>query len=208
MQPGDLLSKQYSVGDYVRATSTRDDRYDVKGFVFVETDARVDDSKADVRGWAEEPLKEIAFLRRIVEGDISRKEGFNPKHSSLLRGIIAWAPLDRPLHDFLQYMAVAKEVAGQETWNRIKGFRYLVQGITDECKFRSLVNGGSDSSFIMILKFLGSRGLVFDVGVDQRQGGVWQLEHFAEAIEHTHADVASKDKTIFILSKPSTPTSH
>ena len=132
MQPGHILTKQYSVNDYILATSKRRDQFDIKGFVFVETDARVDDSKADVRGWAEEPLKEIAFLRRLVEGDISLGEGFQAEQSSLLRGIVAWAPLDRPLHDFLQYMAAAKEVAGKETWNKIKGFRYLVQGITDE----------------------------------------------------------------------------
>jgi L-rhamnono-1,4-lactonase len=209
MQPGAHLSTQYSINDYVAATAPITDEFDVRGFLYVETDRTIaQDSNGDVTEWAAEPLKEIAFLRRIVEGRPERDEGFDGSQAGLVRGIVAWAPLNRPLDDFLRYMAIMKEVAGEETWSKIRGFRYLVQGITDEKEFRRLLDPRS-SSFVSLLRFLGSRGLSFDVGVDQRQGGVWQLELFAETVEQAHKDVQSKDKTTFILSRliPLTPCS-
>jgi L-rhamnono-1,4-lactonase len=201
MQPGAHLAKQYSINDYIGATAYRDSDFRLAGFVYIETDRTIiQDSDGDVAAWGAEPLRELAFLRRIVEGNPERDEGFDEAQSYLLRGIVAWAPLERSLHDFLRYMSTAKETAGEKTWNRIKGFRFLMQGIRDKEAFGRLLDPKS-SSFIILLKFLGSRSLSFDVGVDQRQGGVWQLELFADAIEQTHKGVAPEDKTIFILSK-------
>ena len=201
MQLGDQLAKQYGIENYLMSTTPQAQKSTVKGFVYIETDRRVvQEYQGDVTKWAAEPLSEIAFLRRIIEGRPSGQEGFDANNAMLLEGIVPWAPLHRPLHDFLRYITRAKEVAGDRTWQRIKGFRYLVQGIRDEKAFQELM-GPAPSSFVELLQFLGRRGLSFDVGVDQRQGGVWQLEHFAEAIERTHKGVQPSDKTIFILSK-------
>jgi L-rhamnono-1,4-lactonase len=202
MKAGDHLTRQYSINEYDTAIAPEHTQNSVIGFVYVETDRFIPkDQERDVAIWAAEPLKEIAFLRRIVEGCPDGPEGFNADNAAILKGIVAWAPLDRPLDEFLRYMASAKEVAGDKTWSMITGFRFLVQGIRDEEDFQRLVDP-SDSSFVALLKFLGSRHLSFDIGVDQRQGGVWQLERFAKTIELAHQGVHSREKTVFILSKP------
>jgi L-rhamnono-1,4-lactonase len=201
MQIGHHLARRYLVNDYNEATSHSARRSEVAGFVYVETDRTIaQDYVCDVSKWAAEPLEEIAFLRRIVEGTPKKDEDFDAEQADLLRGIVAWAPLDRPLHDFLRYMSTAKEIAGERTWNKIKGFRFLVQGIRDQGQFSRLLDP-LGSSFVTLLKFLGTRNLSFDVGLDERQGGVWQLELFADTIEQAHNGVPPKDKTIFVLSK-------
>jgi len=204
MHPGAHLTRQYSIKDYLIALSASDNhvrKYNVAGFVYVETDrvvGQIDTGDADVQNWAAEPLNEIAFLRRIVEGKPGEGKEFVGPHFDLLKAIVAWAPFHRGFTSFSSYLTVAKEVAGHETWSRIKGFRFLLQGIRDEGKYYQLV---SSPNFVEILQHLGKEGLSFDVGVDQRQGGIWQLEHFANVIEMVHDGVLSREKTVFILSK-------
>jgi L-rhamnono-1,4-lactonase len=200
MTPNSHLAKQYSPEDYLKATAPRAQDLDVEGFIYVETDRIVgnDYEHDDEHCTVAEPLNEIAYLRRLNSGTPDGNEGFDASHAEMLKGIVAWAPFDRPLHSFLRYLSRAKEVAGEQTWDKVKGFRFLLQGIKDEDAFRKLIDPTS-SSFVLLLKFLGSRNLSFDVGVDQRQGGVWQLEHFAKTIEQTHENVQTRDKTVFIL---------
>ncbi|KIW08944.1 uncharacterized protein PV09_00858 [Verruconis gallopava] len=199
MVPGGHLTKQYSLGDYLEAVAPAASDFTHSGFVYVETDRTVGSKVTDdLTVQAAEPLKEIEFLRSIVEGTAEDGHAFRAQDATLLRGIVAWAPLNRPLPDFLRYMEIARETAGEATWSKIKGFRFLLQGIVNEDEFKQLVDP-SESSFVTLLKFLGSQNLSFDVGVDQRQGGVWQLERFAAVIELAHKDVATENKTIFIL---------
>lgn len=201
MKEVDYLAKQYSVNDYkAAATSTSgSDEFDLQGFVYVETDRVVQKVYGDdVQTWAAESLREIAFLRRIVEGTPEENEGFDATPSRLLKGIVAWAPLDRGVAGFQQYLSAAREVAGEETWKKIRGCRYLLQGVRDMGDFENLVNG---KEFLDLLKLLGEEGWSFDVGIDQHSGGVWQLYEFADTIGRVHDEIESKDKTIFILSK-------
>jgi L-rhamnono-1,4-lactonase len=208
MEPGQHLTRQYSIEDYIAAFSPKPEppvsaeskEVDVKGFVYIETDRVVKEDKGeDVLSWAAEPLREIAFLRRIVEGTPEEGEtGFSSSHSGLLKGIVAWAPLDRGIVGFQQYLAAAREVAGEETWKRIRGCRYLLQGIRDREEFEKLAEG---KEFVDLLRLLGEEGWSFDVGVDQRSGGIWQLFSFAEVVGKVHDGVSSRDQTVFILSE-------
>jgi L-rhamnono-1,4-lactonase len=215
------LTEQKSIDDYVNQTSPASGSdstpYDIRGFIYVETDRTVlkSGSNEDVQNWAAGPLQEIAFLRRVVEGrpektkeqtqtsstkHVELDEGFDASHSKLLKGIVAWAPLDRGIEGFQQYLQAAKEVAGEETWKRIRGCRYLLQGIKDLGQFKKLV-GGQD--LIDLLRLLGEENWSFDVGIDARSGGIWQLAEFAETLNRVHEGVETKDKTVFILSQPS-----
>jgi L-rhamnono-1,4-lactonase len=209
MQPGEHLTEQYSIQDYLSATSSKTStsagKFDLQGFVYVETDRAIKPGgeSEDVRIWAEQPLREIAFLRRIVEGTPEEGEGFDATDSKLLKGIVAWAPLDRGITGFQQYLSAARETAGEETWKRIRGCRYLVQGIRDRMMFDKLVKG---SEFIDLLRLLGEEGWSFDVGVDQHSGGIWQLFSFGDTILRVHEGVETKDKTVFILGGLSSKT--
>ena len=110
---------------------------------------------------------------------------------------MAWAPVDRGVDGFWTYVEAANKIAGQDTWGFVKGFRFLLQGIKNQASFDRLVFG---ESFVGVLQLLGREGWSFDVGIDQRQGGVWQLEHFADALRRVHDGVETKEKTVIILS--------
>lgn len=57
----------------------------------------------------------------------------------------------------------------------LKGFRYLVQ---DKPRGTILTR-----NFIAAMEWVWRKGLVVEVGVDVRSGGVWQLEEAVAAIE-------------------------
>jgi L-rhamnono-1,4-lactonase len=86
------------------------------------------------------------------------------------------------------------ERCAEGSFAKIKGFRYLVQ---DKPKGTMLTPG-----FVDGLKWLGRKGFVFDLGVDQHGGGKWQLEEAVEMIEKAHEGVPEDEKVTFIISKP------
>jgi L-rhamnono-1,4-lactonase len=194
MEPGAHLTRQYSIEDYKMAISHGDSKgYRVSGFVYVETDRAIHDVEG-IQSWAMEPLREIEFLRRIVEGKPAVGEGFAAEDRNLLIGAIAWAPIDRGFEAFRQYLRLAEAAAGEETWSKIKGFRFLLQGLKEPVSFRSIAN---DPQTIKVLQSFDSKW-AFEVGVDQRQGGTWQLESVFELISSV---LKGSSETTFILGK-------
>lgn len=190
MPPGMLIAKEQLPTDYLRATYSGNLEVDVQGLVFIETDVKYDTSSDDLSTWAKAPLEEISFVRRIVEGE------YGDEASRLIVGIVPWAPMDQSPSVLDQYLDVAAKWAAEATWTRVKGFRYLVQSIVDQDRFKALVLG---RDFLSNLKALGKRGFSFDIGVDQRSGGSWQLELMAESMELAHSDVEEDDKITFII---------
>lgn len=221
MQPHAHLSKQYSLTDYqesvnfkpiqssMSATSsptspTSSAPVQPTGVVYVETDRRIGDSSiGSVTNWASEPLEEVKFIRRVVEGTVTEdeKNGFGGGKGSMIKGIVFWAPFNQGVSILEEYLAEAEKLAGKETWRRVKGFRYLLQGIKDEEEFRKLA---LSDSWIECLRALRSKGrnYSFDVGVDMRSGGVWQLEAAVEMIEKCNQGLAPDKQVTFILSTP------
>jgi L-rhamnono-1,4-lactonase len=55
--------------------------------------------------------------------------------------------------------------------------------------------------FIEGLKWLGRQGLTFDLGVDARQGGIWQLEEAVEMMRSVYKGVDEKDRVTIVISK-------
>jgi L-rhamnono-1,4-lactonase len=197
MQDGAHLTRQYSIQDYLSATASASGNYNLMGFVYVETDRFIDrdeNKKEDISQWAAEPLRELAFLRRIIDGKPEKGEGFDASQSRLLKGIVAWAPLDRGLDVFQEYIKIAEEVVGS---GRIKGFRFLLQGIRDKTRFEEVV---TDPGFVDALRLMGRKKWNFDIGVDQRQGGNWQLEIIPDVIKRVHEGANHADKAVFVLS--------
>ena len=207
MNAGDLLTKQHILSDYrhaARQDPTADDSSasQVRGIVYLETDRRLLPASADtpLEEWALQPLEEIKFLRSIVNGE------YGARDAQMLLGLVPWAPVDREVGVFERWLNLAEETAGPETWRRVKGFRFLLQGITDRAVFEDLVLG---EGFVAVLKSFRDKGrrFSFDVGVDQHSGGVWQLETVAQAIEKVHAGVEDEEqKTVFVLSMYIRPT--
>lgn len=91
-----------------------------------------------------------------------------------------------------RYHGEVEKHAG-ESFAKIKGYRYLVQSKPKGTMLQE--------NFIESLKWLGRKGLVFDLGVDQHSGGKWQLEEAVEMIEKAHEGVKEEDKVTFIISE-------
>lgn len=180
------LLKNFDINEYTKASTRPNAEYEVKGLVFIEVDRNLDPGAERVEDWAWGPLKEIRYLRNVVEGENGR----------LVMGIVPWAPLDRGVKGLKEYVAVAEGQAGSETWNRVKGFRFLLQSITDKKKFKALTDS---EEFIETLKELGGTW-AFDVGVDARDGLVWQLEEAVKIVERAHQGVPKGEKVSFIFS--------
>lgn len=181
--PENPLASQHSIAEYRAATAGR-----ASGFVFLETDRRNDGSAS----WTD-PLAEIAFLRRIVTDAPREGEGHGVGDGALCRGIVPWAPVDLGAAKVEEYLRRAEEVAGEETWARVKGFRYLLQDKKD--------GTAVSEEFVEGLKVLGRRGMVFDVGVDQHRRGKRQLDEAVEMVDRAHEGVEEGEKVVFILSK-------
>lgn len=189
--PENPLAKQHSVEDYKKATATSPAA--VKGFIFLETD-RKHDLEAGVKdgsGW-EYPLMEVSWLKRIALGQPEAGEGHAAGDAGLCSAYIPWAPIPSGAAAMEKYLTKAEEAAG-DSWAKVRGFRYLLQ---DKPDGTALGDG-----FIESLKFLGRKGYVFDVGVNQHDRGRIQLEETVEMIDKAHDGVPDEEKVVFILSK-------
>jgi L-rhamnono-1,4-lactonase len=193
--PDFILSKQHILSDYTAASSS----HPPTGVIYVETDRKLrDPSSSPLEAWAAEAIKELQFLRSIVEGE------YGAETSNLLQGIVTWAPVHQGMEVFRQWLDVAEKTSGPQTWERIKGFRFLLQAIANKTEFENLV---LSDGFISILKSFsqGAKKLRFDVGIDQCSGGTWQLESFTKLLEKVYDGVPENQRTVLIMSKKTPP---
>lgn len=169
------------------------------GFVFVETDrvndldavrADADDASLAAAAWAE-PLNEIRWLRRIATGQPRPGEGHAPEDRRLCLGIVPWAPVACGADILARYLAEAERVAGEATWAKVKGFRFLLQ----DKPAGTMVS----DDFVAALKLLGRRRFVFDVGVDHHRRGKKQLDETLEMVGRAHEGVPDHEKVTFVL---------
>ena len=138
------------------------------------------------------PLRELAWMRRLVEGAPREGEGHDQADARLCVACVPWAPVPAGPDVLERYLARAQEAAGDAAWRRVRGFRYLLQDKP----------GGTalQDSFIDALRLLGRKGYVFDLGVNQHERGRLQLEEAVEMIDRAHDGVEEDQKVVFILS--------
>ncbi|KAK5109387.1 hypothetical protein LTR62_007053 [Meristemomyces frigidus] len=190
MTPPDMpLAKPHLLANYYQVADGNPD-VEVKGVVYVETDVSYDTPDDDVSSWAKGPLDEIGFLRATVEGK------YHARDSDMLIALVPWAPMNQPTAVLEEYLALAQERAGPVAWPRVKGFRFLLQSITDQVAFEKLVLG---HDFIANLKLLGKRRFSFDTGVDQHRAATWQLNTIAKAMGEAQANVPEHEKVTFVI---------
>ncbi|GAM87424.1 hypothetical protein ANO11243_054480 [Dothideomycetidae sp. 11243] len=190
------LAKRHELQDYHKAIREHQPSAIVPTTraIYIETDRRyLFQEPLPVKEWATGPLDEIKYLRSVVEEE--------SQDADMLAAIVLWAPLDRGEAVFHEWLELAERSAGPPTWQKVKGFRFLLQAIRSSAEFEKLV---LSEPFIRILAKLGSidRGFAFDVGIDQHHGGVWQLEVWQEVLQRV-ADTDARSPTTFILSKQS-----
>ncbi|OAL47362.1 hypothetical protein IQ07DRAFT_573327 [Pyrenochaeta sp. DS3sAY3a] len=182
MELGGPLTRQYSSTDYLASCPSQP-----IGYVYVETDRTLgvvpkDSQSISSDEWiayVQQPFEEIKYLRRIVEQNGTLEDN-NPGNSHLLKGIVLWAPLQATPEAFSEYLKEAEREAGPIMWNRVKGFRFLLQSYNDRSALRELV---FSENWLQNLIVLGRQGYTFDITVDTKRRGAWQLEIIAEMIQ-------------------------
>ena len=199
MTPGHALAKRHGITDYAAITSSTSP-IQPAGFIYVETDrflpaphpqasqsAAGPDRPQALEIWANEPLEELKFLRRIVDERPNEGDGFAAGQGAAMLGCVVWAPFLLAPSLFDAYLSIAEEVSGPRLWERVVGFRYLLQG-RGEDDVRQLVQSGDWIRNVAALrKGRGGRGWTFDVGVDAHRDGVEVVEVVADMVEKVRA---------------------
>jgi L-rhamnono-1,4-lactonase len=193
--PSHFLAKRHGISDYKSVTASSPAGSALVGFIYVETDRYLpsktpeispDASKEEVKGklrdWAKAPLQELEFLRRIVEESPQEGDGFEKGDGDWMKGAVVWAPFNISVAAFNAYVEVAEEVAGPKLWEKIVGFRYLLQG-KEKGEVKNLVsNDDWIKNIVSLGKGRSGKGWAFDVGVDIHRDGTDPLCAVGEMI--------------------------
>ena len=133
--------------------------------------------------------------------------GFIPryvKYSSLLLGIIPWAPLPYGSVAMQQYERELCALHSEPTATgimrpyKVKGFRHLLQ---DEPR-RTMLG----ARFLESLRWMGRRGYVFECTIDCREGQLWQLEEAIEMMGKVQRQIIrDEDLVQVVISKNAHP---
>ncbi|PGH02096.1 hypothetical protein AJ79_07733 [Helicocarpus griseus UAMH5409] len=192
--PGGPLDSQHSVAEYRLASASvltdpsTTDRFYLRGFIFLETD-RI--SSLEPENWSH-ALDEVAFLSRIARGEPIEGEGHQPADRSLCVAIIPWAPVLAGPSALQAYLSKVRErTATDEVWRKIRGVRYLLQDKPAGTMLKD--------QFIEGLRYLGRQGMTFDLGIDARQGGLWQLDEAVKMLEKVYEKDVEADETVKVV---------
>lgn len=166
--PESPLYATHSVDEYLAAIPAAQ-HASFRGFVFIETDRRhtvpsqqaiqSNDTAALSASW-KWPLEEFDFAYRLSQ------------QSDLVRGIVPWAPMNLGVPAMQRYWSLLELTDRRR--HMLKGFRYLVQD-----KPRGTITA---PEFVAAMDWVWRKGLVVEIGVDVRTGGIEQLEEAVSAI--------------------------
>lgn len=181
--PDHPLASEHSVTEYASAAGSYKS---LKGYILVESDRK---QELTEEGW-KYPLVEVAWMSRVATGNALEDEDFTPQDAKRCLAIIPWAPVPSGAGALEKYLEKVKEVAG-DAWGKVKGFRYLLQDKPNGVMLTP--------EFVEGIKYLGKRGFIFEIGVDQHRRGKKQLDELVELISRAHEDVPELEKTTFII---------
>lgn len=218
MTPDLFLAKRHGIQDYRTVVQSSNAASSLQGFIYVETDRylptktpKIDPnaSKKDTRkileDWAKAPLDELQFLRRIVEERPEEGDGFKQDDGGLMKGAVVWAPFHLPVFQFETYLELAEEVSGPKLWERVVGFRYLLQG-KEKGEVQRLVSSEDwIENIVSLAKGRGGKGWAFDVGVDVNRDGhepLGAVGEMVKTVRDREAKSGGETKPVrFVLSK-------
>ncbi|KAJ5622647.1 amidohydrolase family protein [Penicillium herquei] len=197
--PNNPLGSQHCIDEYrnasssVPTTATPETEQYLRGFIFLETDriSSISEESPENPGW-KHALDEVSLLTRIALGEPITGEGHKAIDRNLCLGIVPWAPIPGGPDVLQKYLSQVKErTRTDEVWRKVRGVRYLVQ---DKAAGVML-----ESNFVESLRFLGKEGLVFDLGVDARHGGLHQLREAVEMMERVYEGVEEESQVTIVI---------
>ncbi|CBX97734.1 hypothetical protein LEMA_P091430.1 [Plenodomus lingam JN3] len=191
MSEGHFFAKQHGIQDYLAVATPKP-----WGFIYVETDRYLPSPTPPLHGteneaeqeerlenWAQQPLEELRFLRRIVEDKAQEGDGFQEGDVELMKGCVIWAPFPLAPALFKTFLRIAEGVAGPELWRRVVGFRYLLQGKAEGEVKRIVQSEAWIENMTSLASGREGKGWAFDVGVDTHRDGLEPLEAVGEMIQ-------------------------
>lgn len=216
--PSHLLVKCHGISDYKAVTASSQARSALAGFIYVETDrflpsktpdispsASEEEAEGKLRKWAKAPLQELEFLRRVVEESPQEGDGFEKGEGDRMKGAVVWAPFNVSISAFKLYLKIAEETAGPKLWEKIVGFRYLLQGKAEGEVKKLVSNEDWIENIVNLSSGRGGKGWAFDVGVDIHRDGTDPLAAVGEMIlkvREREAQNGSRGQPVrFVLSK-------
>ncbi|ETN42041.1 uncharacterized protein HMPREF1541_03980 [Cyphellophora europaea CBS 101466] len=167
-----VLKRGNTVSVYKEATAGT---APLAGFVFLETD-RISGLSDDQ--W-EDALAEAEFLSRIAQGRPSEGEGHEAGDSKLCLGIVPFAPVPAGPAALARYVGRVWDLYPDDYKDKVKGFRYLLQDKPPKTMLQP--------DFIAGLQWLGQNNLSFDLGVDARSAGLFQLEEACTMMDQLYS---------------------
>ena len=182
--PDSLLYSNHSVSEYTTCIP-RSLKPFHRGFIFVETDCRYTDppenpASAELAKAWKYVLREYTYVYNISQYNEPQVTGEMP-----VRGIVPWAPVHLGPIMLDKYLELLNAIGGvvlepatrmvNRKKSMLKGFRYLLQ---DKPRGTML-----KEEFIKGLRWISKKGLIFEVGVDTRSTGLWQLEEFVVLLQ-------------------------
>ncbi|ODQ49649.1 hypothetical protein SAICODRAFT_43665, partial [Saitoella complicata NRRL Y-17804] len=195
------INVQHSFTEYAADASTRTSesksdpevKYDHRGLIFVEVGRQNGEQSGYDQG-----VSEFAYLCEALRNAESGKagEGYEPSDAKLLRGIMALAPAPHGSSAMEEHTIKLESVPHFDP-AYLKGFRYNLQ---DEPAGAALSKG-----FIDAMKWMGSKGLRFEINVNTHGAGIWQLQEAREMIIRAHEGVEDAKKTRFIIDHMAKP---
>ncbi|RPB08972.1 hypothetical protein P167DRAFT_538944 [Morchella conica CCBAS932] len=186
MTPENPLNSQHSINEYLSTHVHNPTARKPLGFIFLETDRKTNVSSTTSPGW-DGPLAEFAFVYNAGAG---RDPAYKAVADKVL-GIVPWGPVPGGSTAMYNYIRRLREIAGTERIDLLKGFRYLVQF----CPRGVML----DDAFVDSLRWMGQQSYVFELTVDCRSVGLWQLEEAAEMVKKAHKDVPEEKKVRIII---------
>lgn len=172
MTPDAVLHRDCRLDEYAENNFSN---VQLRGLVFVETDVK--NNLSDLETGYEQAIQEYLWIERIIDGNLLDGEGV-PRNDDLIKGIVPWAPMPNGAQELQRYVQALKSRSkGERAFTRVKGFRYLLQDKPPKTMMQP--------KFIQSLNWLSENGFVFDLGIDLRSGGLWQVEEFVQLVSHT-----------------------
>jgi hypothetical protein len=186
------LLGQHSVAEYVSSTLHQPSPRQLAGFIFIEVD-RIKNPPSKLEGW-KHSLQEYSFVASIALGMIPKYATY----SSLVLGIVPWAPLPYGSSVMQQYERQlcalhSESINGVQKPYKVKGCWYLLQN-----EARRTMLG---ARFLESLRWMGMKGYVFECTVDCRRNQLWQLDEVIEMMERVNRKVAAENLVQVVVSK-------
>lgn len=162
----------------------------LEGFILVEAHRKFETGSVTVND--QHAIDELRWMSTVASGHVSPEDGLEKGAGNKCLALIPFAPVPLGQVSMEKWLVTTANILGKIAFAKVRGFRYLLQ---DKPKGTML-----EAKFIESLRWMGTHGYAFDLGIDQKDGGRWQLDEAIRMMELAHANIENdKDKITVVI---------